>query len=130
MASKDLYIDHLYSLHINLVLKTLRNSRPEVFCEKGFLKNFPIFTGKHLWQSFFFQACNFIKKETLVQVFLCEFCKIFKSTFFHRTPPVAASRHSILWKPFVSTEPSRIFYYQYFINMHLSFTSLIPNWLF
>ena len=28
------------------------------------------------------QACNFIKKEALAQVLSCEFCKIFKSTFF------------------------------------------------
>ena len=28
------------------------------------------------------QACNFVKKETLAQVFTCEFCEIFKSTFF------------------------------------------------
>ena len=26
-------------------------------------------------------ACNFIKKETLAQVFSCEFCKISKNTF-------------------------------------------------
>ena len=32
------------------------------------------------------QACNFIKEETLVQVFSCEFCEIFKSSFFDRTP--------------------------------------------
>ena len=37
------------------------------------------------------QACNFIKKETLAQVFSCEFCEIPKNTFSHRTPPVAAS---------------------------------------
>ena len=36
-------------------------------------------------------TCNFIKKETLAQVFSCEFCEIFKKTFFHRTPQVAAS---------------------------------------
>ena len=36
-------------------------------------------------------ACNFIKKETLAQVFSCEFCEISKNTFFYRTPPVAAS---------------------------------------
>ena len=36
-------------------------------------------------------ACNFIKKETLVQVFFCEFCEIFYNTFSYRTPPVAAS---------------------------------------
>ena len=31
------------------------------------------------------EACNFIKKETLIQVFSCEFCE------FYTTPPVAAS---------------------------------------
>ena len=35
--------------------------------------------------------CNFIKKETLVQVFFCEFREISKNTFFNRTPLVAAS---------------------------------------
>ena len=28
------------------------------------------------------EACNFIKKEILAQVFSCEFCEISKSTFF------------------------------------------------
>ena len=28
------------------------------------------------------KACDFIKKEILAQVFSCEFCKIFKNTFF------------------------------------------------
>ena len=58
-----------------------RSSRPEVLCKKGVLRNFTKFTGKHLRQSLFFnkvagQACNFIKKETLAQVFSCEFCEI------------------------------------------------------
>ena len=39
--------------------------------------------------------CNFIKKETSAQVFLFEFCKIFKNTYFYRTPLVAASDSSI-----------------------------------
>ena len=34
------------------------------------------------------EACNFIKKETLAQVSSCE---IYKNTFYHRTPLVAAS---------------------------------------
>ena len=29
---------------------------------------------------------NFIKKETLAQVFSCEFCEISKNTFSYRTP--------------------------------------------
>ena len=39
-------------------------------------------------------ACNFIKKETLAEVFSCEFCEISKSTFFYKTPPVAAAKRN------------------------------------
>ena len=46
-----------------------------MFCEKG--------------------VCNFIKKETLTQVFSCEFCEISKNTFFYRTPLVAVSEGAI-----------------------------------
>ena len=28
------------------------------------------------------EACNFIKKETLAQVFSCEFCQVSKNTFY------------------------------------------------
>ena len=64
--------------------------------KKGVLANFTKFTGKHLSQSLFFNkvaggACNFIKKESLAQVFSCEFCEISKNTVFHTTPPGAAS---------------------------------------
>ena len=41
------------------------------------------------------QACNFIKKETLAKVFICEFCEISKNTFFQRTPVVVASAPSL-----------------------------------
>ena len=37
-----------------------------------------------------FQAGNFIKKETLAQVFCCEFYEIPKNTFFYRAPLLAA----------------------------------------
>ena len=40
-----------------------------------------MFTRKHLCQSLFL-SCNFINKETLAQRFFCEFCKIFKNSFF------------------------------------------------
>ena len=36
-------------------------------------------------------VCNFIKKETLAQMFSCEFCKISKSTFSYGTLPQTAS---------------------------------------
>ena len=39
-----------------------------------------------LWKKVFLeispQACNFIKKETLTQMFSYEFCEIFNNTFF------------------------------------------------
>ena len=31
------------------------------------------------------QACNLVKKETLAQVFYCEFCEISKNTFLQNT---------------------------------------------
>ena len=37
------------------------------------------------------EACNFIKKETLAQVFSCEFFEISKNTFSYRTTQVAGS---------------------------------------
>ena len=48
---------------------------PEVFCKKCVLKNFATFAGKYLCQS------HFVKKETLADVFSCEFCEAFKNTF-------------------------------------------------
>ena len=36
-------------------------------------------------------GCNFIKKETLTQMFPCEFCKISKNNFFTENPWVTAS---------------------------------------
>ena len=67
-----------------------RSSQQRCSMKKGVLRNFTKFTGKHLCQSLFFnkvaglrpEACNFIKKETLAQVFSCEFCEISKNTFF------------------------------------------------
>ena len=78
------------------ICRIYRSSPPEVFCKKGILRNYSKFTLKHLCQSLFFNkvaglACNFIKKETLAQVFSCEFCEISKNIFSYRTPLVAAS---------------------------------------
>ena len=42
--------------------------------------------------SFWIKFFNFIKKETLAQVFSCEFYEISKNNFFHRTPLVAAPK--------------------------------------
>ena len=46
------------------------------------------------------EACNFIKKETLAQVFSCEFCEIFKNTFLtehlRRVAPVRRYKNGSL----------------------------------
>ena len=63
-----------------------RSSRPDVFCKKGILRNFGKFTGKHKCQSLYLnkvagQACNFIKIETLTQVFPVNFPKFLRTPF-------------------------------------------------
>ena len=41
-------------------------------------------------------TCNFIKKETLAQVFSCEFCEIFKNTLFTGHPWTTASGDKLI----------------------------------
>ena len=60
------------------MLPKYRSSSPKVFCKNVF------------------KASNFIEKESLAQVFSCEFFEIPKNTFFYRTPSVAASKNSKL----------------------------------
>ena len=57
---------------VNVPKHLFRSSRPEVLFRKGVFRNFAI-------------------KETLAQMFSCEFCEISKNTCFYRTPPVAVS---------------------------------------
>ena len=47
----------------------------------GVFENFAKLTGKHLCQSLLFKNVD-IEKENLAQVFSCEFCEVFKNTFF------------------------------------------------
>ena len=74
-----------------------RSSPAEVFCKKVFLKILQNSKENNCARTSFLiklqaEAWNFIKKETLAQMFSCEFCEISKKTFSYRTPPVAASR--------------------------------------
>ena len=76
-----------FTLTFCLTFLENRSSRPERSYKIGVLTNFAKFIGKHLCQNFFFNkvaglVCNFINKETLTQVFSCEFCEIFKNTLF------------------------------------------------
>ena len=75
----------------------VRSIRPEVFCNRGSLKDFTKFTENHLSQGLFFnkvsglRPATLLKKETLTQVFSFEFCEIFQSTYLYRTSVVASS---------------------------------------
>ena len=67
----------------------LRSSCPEVFYKKGVLRNFKKFAGKHLCQRLFFNKvadlawpATLLKKESLAQVFSCEFFEISKNKQF------------------------------------------------
>ena len=81
------------------MLGNLQKQPPEGFCKKrcsvkkGVLRNFAKFIGKHLCQGLFFN-----KKDTLAQVFSCEFCEISKNTFFTEHIWVTASEFIYLRK--------------------------------
>ena len=94
----DLFILSTYIfLLAALIKKTLSgSSRPEVLSKKGFLEISQNSQENTCAKDSFLiklqgQTCTFIKKETLAQVFSCEFCEISKNTFLYRTPLVAAS---------------------------------------
>ena len=59
-----------------------------MFSKKDVFKTFAKLAGKR---------CNrisfLVKKETLAQVFSCEFCKDFKNSFFYRTLRGTASNY-------------------------------------
>ena len=75
-------------MHSVQPIRSLKFLHRDDYVRKGALRNFTKFTGKHLCQNLFF---NKVKKETLAQVFSCEFCEISNNTFHHRTPLMAAS---------------------------------------
>ena len=67
------------------LLKRYRSSPQRGSIKRAVLKNFAIFTGKHLCRSRFFQ------KETPTLVFFCEYCEIFKNTYFEKHLRTTAS---------------------------------------
>ena len=86
-----------------LKVALLRSNHRKYSVKKGVLRNFVKFTGKHFYQSLFFnkvKACNFMKKENLAQVFSCEFCEISKNTFFTEHPLATASNYCNGYKGF------------------------------
>ena len=65
------------------------------------VKNFAIFTGKHLcWSLFFSKAWRAatLLKEAPTHMLSCKYCETFKNTFSDRTPPVAAFEELLFLK--------------------------------
>ena len=63
-----------------------------MFFKIDVLKNFAIFTEKHLCWSLFLIKLQAFRQETAAKVFSWECCDIFKSSFFHRPLPVNTSQ--------------------------------------
>ena len=70
------------------LISIYRSSHHRCFLWKDILRNFVKFTGKHLSHSLFLnkvaglRPATLLKKETVAQVFSCEFYEISKNTFF------------------------------------------------
>ena len=77
------------------IKKWKSQSSSQMFFKGGVLKSYAIFTRKHLcWSHFLIKFQSFrpaTLKVTPMKVFYCDYCKIFKNSFFHRTPPLPAS---------------------------------------
>ena len=78
------------------LLKHSKRSLSQMFFKIGSLKNFPIFTGKHLrWGLFLikmqaFRPATFLRRDVNTGV-SCGYCEIFKNSIFYRTSPVVTS---------------------------------------
>ena len=105
-----------YTAALNIFKVNNRSNLSQMFFKIAILKNFANFTGKDLYRSLFLiklqtfccpwyhqkilgfltisawiEGMQLCYKETPTVVFSCEIWEIFKSTFFYRTPPAAAS---------------------------------------
>ena len=100
-------------LMLNLMLfSRYRSSRPEVFCKKVFLKfsqNSQENTCVRV--SFLIKFNKVVKKETLAQVFSCEFCEIFKNSFFAEDLQMTASAVNFFHKKISITDIRQGFKY-------------------
>ena len=63
-----------------------KSNRPEVFCKKRVLRNFAKFTGKQLFQSFFFNKVAGLTPATLLKKRLWRRCFPVNFVKFLRTP--------------------------------------------
>ena len=73
------------------MLSSIRSSRPGVFFKKGVLRNFAKFTGKHLYQSLFFnklegiKSASSLKKRLWRSGFPVDFANILRTPFLQNS---------------------------------------------
>ena len=98
--------------------------------KKRVIRNFTKFTENTCIRvSFYAEACNFIKKETLAQVFSCEFCDIFKNTYF------TAGSLSVWATASAQLDPDKIVNYFFVksclrtVDQHSTIKFLVQFWL-
>ena len=77
-----------------------KSSRRRCSVKKGVFKNFAIFTGKHLSWSLFLIKLQGLRPAILLkrdstQVFSCEYCEIFKNTYFEEH--LRRGKRLLLW---------------------------------
>ena len=86
-SKMEFFVKIVISKETNPLLRRFRSSHRRCSVKKGALRNFAKLTGKDLCQSLFFNKVaglwlvTLLKKETLEQAFLCEFCEISKNIF-------------------------------------------------
>ena len=91
------HVNHMQNTkYLSVNVQICRSSHQRGSLKKVFLEISQSSQQKNMCQSLFFNkvagfACNFIKKEALVQVFSCEFREISKNTFFTKDLWLTAS---------------------------------------
>ena len=89
-SARQLFLKFWKCLRDILSISFLKKLRPPIY--KWQLENTCVRVSFLIkLQKYRLQACNFIKKEMVAQMFSCESCEIFKITFSYRTPLTAAS---------------------------------------
>ena len=81
------------------MFRTLRNSRPEMFCKKSVLRNFAKFTGKRLFQSLLFNKAAGFRAATLLKKRLWHRCVPVSFVRFLRTPFLTEHLRWLLLNP-------------------------------
>ena len=84
------------------MLQKYRNSRLEVFCRKGVLRNFEKLTGKHLYQSLLFNKVAGLRTATLLKKRFWYRCFPVNFSKFLKTPSITEHRRRLLLKTHVN----------------------------